>query len=72
MSALSFFVRPKLYCLACGAAVEHEVKEDPQMREVWCAEPTCRQFLKRAMLVDQHTVLIQSPSDLVLDTHGNH
>jgi hypothetical protein len=72
MSALTFFVRPKLFCLACSAPVEQQVQSDPQIREVWCAEPTCRQFLKRALLVDQHLVLIQQPSDMVLDTHGNH
>jgi hypothetical protein len=71
VSVLQFFVRPRLYCRVCGGAtVDGEIDRDT--RTVMCMQPDCAQFKRPARIVDQHVLLFEQPSDLVLDTHGNH
>lgn len=73
MSALLFFVRPKLYCARCGGVCEQEINgERPSERTVWCATQACPQFFRRARFVDQGMVQMERPSDFVVEADGNH
>jgi hypothetical protein len=71
VSVLQFFVRPKIYCRHCGSSCE-DSEIDRDSRTVTCHEKTCPQFKRPARIVDQHILLFEQPSDIVLDPHGNH
>jgi hypothetical protein len=71
VSVLQFFVRPTIYCRVCGSVtVSSEIDKDA--RTIECFEQTCSQFKRKARIIDQHLLMFEQPSDLVLDPHGNH
>jgi len=73
VSALRFFVRPKIYCQACGGCCEQKLDQiRHDVREIMCLQPDCPQFKRSATIVDQSLLLMEQPSDFVIDSHGNH
>jgi hypothetical protein len=69
MSALTFFTRPPLFCMRCGAAVAQDV--DKAERIVWCADSNCTQFMRKARALDEVVTLLEAPTDvMVFDPNG--
>lgn len=73
MAALSYVIRPKVYCARCGGCCEQMLHpNDVSLRTLTCMQQDCVQFNKPVAIRDPSIVIFEQASDVIQDEHGGH